>query len=267
MTTNQHYIPQFYQKYWECEKKGSLWELDKRHRKNADRGIRMQAIRKRNSQEYLYEADKENPNNAIENWYGKFETPYAKLYRKLIDSRACLCRISDNDKFMLCRLFANFSARNPINLYNSQKNNALASHFTLGEPNPTIDMRYIQNLIAFTEGEMIEVFGRDNEKNSPEMLGEFAKELYSCNIQILISNEPNIVFCDSIIEQVCYPDEYYFPICPTMLALFSKGHYLADKTARRITVEEYSRFSQLYLKNKKVERIYANNKYALEHMI
>lgn len=267
MTTNQHYIPQFYQRLWECEKKGHLWELDKRHRKNADKGIRMQAIRTRNSQNCLYEADKDNPDNAIENWYGKFETLYAESYRKLVDSRACLCKISDKDKLMLCRLFANFSARNPKNLYDSRKNNALASHFTLGEPNPVIDRRYIQNLIAFTEGEMIEVFSRANEKGNPEMLGEFARELYACKIQILVSSESNIVFCDNIIEQVSYLNKYYFPICPTILAVFSKEHHANDKSVRKITPEEYSRFVRLYLKCPKVERIYANNRNVLDNLI
>ncbi|MBR3468372.1 MAG: DUF4238 domain-containing protein [Lachnospiraceae bacterium] len=267
MTTNQHYIPQFYQRLWECEKKGHIWELDKRHRKNADKGIRMQAIRTRNSQNCLYEADKNTPNNAVENWYGKFETLYAESYRKLIDSRMCLCKISDKDKLMLCKLFANFSARNPLNLYDNRRNNALASCFTLGEPNPVIDRRYIQNLVAFAEGEMIEVFGGENEKGNPEMLGEFTRELYSCNVQILVSAEQNIVFCDYIIEQVSYPDEYYFPICPTMLAVFSKEQDIIDKSIRRITAEEYKRFSQLYLKSTVIERIYANNRCVLENLI
>ncbi|MBR4320006.1 MAG: DUF4238 domain-containing protein [Oscillospiraceae bacterium] len=266
MTSNQHYIPQFYQKYWECEKSGYLWEFDKRHRKNADKGIRIQAIRTRNSQKYLYEADKDNPNNTIENWYGKFENLYANRYKKLINNEVYLCRISDNDKLMLCRLFANFSARNPINLYNSRRNNAFASLFTLGEINPIIDRRYIQNIIAFAEGEMMEVFDDESKKSSSEMFGEFAKELYSCNIQILVSNKPNIVFCDNIIEQVAYPDEYYFPLCPTMLAIFSKEHRLSDKIVRRIASEEYMKFIQLYLKSKNVERIYANNRFVLENM-
>ena len=266
MTKNQHYIPQFYQRLWECEKKGHIWELDKRHKKNADKGIRMQAIRTRNSQEYLYEADKDNPNNAIENWYSKFETLYAELHRKLIDSRACLCKISDNDKLVLCRLFANFSARNPINLYNSQKNNALASHFTLGESNPIIDRRYIQNLVAFTEGEMITVFGTEKEKWNTQMLGEFTRKLYSYNVQILVSPEQRIVFCDNIIEQVSYPDEYYFPIHPTMLAIFSKSQRFEDKSIRQITDREYARFIKLYLENDNVKRIYANRKDVLEHL-
>lgn len=267
MTTNQHYIPQFYQRLWECEKKGYLWELDKRHRKNADKGIRMQAIRTHNSQNCLYEADKAKPDNAIENWYCEFETKFAESYRKLIDSRACLCKISDDDKLMLCKLFANFSARNPKNLYYNRKNNALASRFTLGEPNPVIDRRYIQNLIAFAEGEMIEVFGRANEKGNPEMLGEFARKLFDCNIQILVSSKSNIVFCDNIIEQVSYLNEYYFPICPTMLAVFSMEPHASDKNVRKIAPEEYKRFSQLYLKCNTIERIYANSRCVLEDLI
>ena len=267
MTTNQHYIPQFYQKCWECEKKGFLWELDKRHRKNPNKGIRMQAIRTRNSQTLLYEADIDNPNNAFENWYGRFETLYACLYKRLIDSSKCICQISTADKLMLCRLFANFSARNPINLYNNRKNNAFAALFTLGESNPVIDRRSIQNLIALIEGELIEVFGNEEEKHSLNMLGEFARELYSRNIQILISSKPNIVFCDNMIEQVSYPYEFYFPISPTMLAYFSNKHNQEDKMVRKITSEEYRRFTQLYLRCKKVERIYACSRSVLESLI
>lgn len=269
MTTNQHYIPQFYQRLWECEKKGHLWELDKRHRKNADKGIRMQAIRTRNSQNCLYEADKDNPNNAIENWYNKFETKFAERHKKFIKicSRACLLKISDTDKITLCKLFANLSARNPTNLYENRRNNVLASRFTLGEKNHTVDRRYIQNLVAFTEGEMIEVFGSKTKFNHGEFLSEFARKLYSYNIQILVSNESNIVFCDNIIEQVSYPNEYYFPICPTILAVFSKEHHANDKSVRKITPEEYSRFVRLYLKCSKVERIYANNRNALDNLI
>jgi len=64
-----------------------------------------------------------------------------------------------------------------------------------------------------------------------------------------------------------YPDEYYFPICPTMLAVFSKEQDIIDKSIRRITAEEYKRFSQLYLKSTVIERIYANNKCVLENLI
>lgn len=262
MTTKQHFIPQFYQRYWECEKKGFLWELDKRHTNGTDKGIRRQAIRTRNIQDYLYEADEDNPDNAIENWYGKFETLYAARYEKLINSRTCLCRISDNDKRMICRLFANFSARNPINLYNSPKNNAIASHFTLGEPNKRIDRRYIQNLVAFTEGGMNEIFGDDQN-----IYSNFEEELISCKLQVLVTDQPRIVFCNRLSEQVCYYNEYYFPVCPTMVASFSKSDNINDKEIRKMTSEEYKKFIQLYLKNKSVEKIYAINKSVLENML
>lgn len=267
MGKNQHYIPQFYQKLWECEQKGRLWELDKRYKNNADKGIRMQAIRNRNSEEYLYEADKENPNNIIENWYGRFETAYSEHYKKLIDSRACLCKISDKDKLLLCRMFANLSARNQINLYNNQKNNEIASHFTLGEQDSLIDKRYIQNLVAFAEGEMAVVFERENENENLQMLGEFAGKLYSYNVQILFSPEDQIVFCDNIIEQVSYQDEYFFPLHPSMLAVFSGSQCYEDKSIRKITSKDFEKFVRLYLENDIVKRIYANNKDILESLI
>lgn len=78
MTTNQHYIPRFFQKYWECERRGFIWELDKRYVSSSNKGIRQQAIRSRNSEKCLYEADEMNPTNINENWYNKFETIYSK---------------------------------------------------------------------------------------------------------------------------------------------------------------------------------------------
>lgn len=262
-TANQHYIPRFYQKLWECEKKGFLWELDKSHRNNADNGIRKQAIRFRNSQEYLYEADESNPTNIVEKWYGKFENLYSERYKCLISSLGCMCKISARHKLMICKMFANLSARHPKNVYNNAQNNALASHFTLGEPNKRIDRKYIQNLLAFSQGGMYEVFGGGES----ECLGEFEQKLLSLNIQLLVSDKPNIVFCNSIIEQISYHDEYYFPICPTVLALFSRESKTADGIIRKITLEEYRRFIRLYIDSKEVEQIYANNKLSLEKIL
>ena len=142
------------------------------------------------------------------------------------------------------------------------KNNAIASHFTLGEPNKRIDRRYIQNLVAFTEGGMNEIFGDDQN-----IYSNFEEELISCKLQVLVTDQPRIVFCNRLIEQVCYYNEYYFPVCPTMVAFFSKSDDINDKEIRKMTSEEYKRFIQLYLNNKSVEKIYANNKSVLENML
>ena len=259
MTENQHYIPQFYQKYWECERKGYIWEFDKKYSNGNNRGIRQQAIRTRNSVPFLYEADEHNPTNATENWYGKFESIYSNRIKTLLSRRACLQMISEVDKLTICRLYANFSARNPMNLYNNPFNNMLASHFTLGEPNPHIDRRHIQNLIAFSEGAMMEIFGGDSH-----IMGDFEKELLSSNLQILISNEANIVFCDSIISQVRNYNELFFPICPSLVAYFSRKPTKYDRIIRKITEDEYTIMIRVYLLSQNVRKIYANSRATLE---
>lgn len=264
MTSNQHYIPQFYQKMWTCEQDGYMWRLDKQ---DGNCEIRKSPIRHSNSEEYLYEADPADPNNVVENCYGKFETRYSKPFHNLIKTMTCLCRISDEEKLMLCKLFANFSARHPSNLYNNSQNNILASWFTLGESDETIDRRFIQNCIAFAEGEMIEVLdGGDDKIENDVSLGSFANKLSNCTIQILVSNKSNIVFCDSLIQQVSYANEFYFPICPTMLAVFSCEQKGIDKGVRKIQQSEYERFVQLYLRDSHVHYIYANNRDTLEKL-
>ena len=109
---------------------------------------------------------------------------------------------------------------------------------------------------------MNEIFG-DNQK----IYSNFEKELISCKLQMLVTEEPRIVFCNRLIEQVCYLNEYYFPVCPTMVAFFSKSDDSNDKEIRKMTSEEYKKFIQLYLESKSVEQIYANNKSVLENML
>lgn len=157
------------------------------------------------------------------------------------------------------QIICEFSARNPMNLYNNPFNNMLASHFTLGEPNPHIDRRHIQNMIAFSEGAMMELFGGDSY-----ITGDFEKELQSSNLQILISNEANIVFCDSIISQVRNYNELFFPICPSLVAYFSRKHTIYDRIIRKITEEEYTRMIRVYLSSQNVRKIYANSRATLE---
>lgn len=262
MTINQHYIPQFYQKFWECEQKGYIWEFDKRHINNADKGIRKQAIRKRNSQEYLYEADVNNPDNATEKWYSNFETKYSVLYKKLIDNRAYICRITEDEKKLICKIFAHFSARNPINLYHNRGNNAMAAMYTLGIEDKDVDRRSIQNLIAFSEAGMYEIFG-----GKEEILGEFEEKLRLCNLQLLFSDKPNIVFCNNLIKQIGYVNEYYFPISPYILAFFTYADSYEDKIIRKITDEEYGRFVRLYMRSIFIERIYSSSEKVLKEIL
>ncbi len=245
----QHIIPQFYQKYWESENLKQIWEYNKKYKT-----IKEHSIVSRNQATYIYEPDVNEPSNAIENWYSCFETKYSIPYRMLINSIACKYRITYEEKRLVCRLFCNFSARNPFNVYKNQRNNALASKFTLGIDNKVVDRRSIQNMLALSEGGMYEIFGGDNA-----ILGEFERELLLCNVQFLFSDKPNIIFCDNIIEQVCYQNEYYFPISPNILAFFTHSIKYEDGRIRSISDTEYDRFVKLYLNSNLVERIYASS--------
>lgn len=254
MVINQHFIPRFYQQYWECERKGYLWALDKKYSRQ---GVRQHSIRNNCSDEYTYEADVQNPDNAIENWYGKFETRFAPKYLRLINSRFCLQRISTDYKRMLCLVYAHFSARNKVNVYANVQNQIIASHFTLGFEDKLIDNRAMLNIVALMEGDAIE--GTEGNSN-------FANELMTYKMQILVSDKTNIIFSDSIIRQVHCDDEYFFPLCPTMVVQFTKADNAMDGSIRKITDEEYTRFIEMYLNSSYVEQIYSSDKSTLERI-
>ena len=254
MTKNQHYIPRFYQRYWECETKGCLWSYDKR------RGsIRQRPISANCSEDYLYEPDIDNPDNAMENKFGKFEKMYSDPYKSLMDRIACIRKLSEQDKKMICKLFANFSARHPKNLYNNSVNNRRASIYTLGIKDKNIDRRSINLLYASAVGGMSVVFDQENEILSP-----FEEKLLARRMQLLYTDEPKIVFCDALVKEVCYIAEWFFPLSPTMVAHFSWGNSIEDKTIRKMTEEEYRRFIFLYTRSGLVEKIFAQSKEVLE---
>ena len=257
MTKNQHFIPRFYQKYWECEKPGHLWSYDKQYKT-----IRQRPITANCSEEYLYEADVDNPDNAMEHWLGKFETLYSGRYKKLITSRTCINTLSEQDKILICKFFSNFSARNPKNVYNNPENNLLAARFTLGIEDKKIDRRSINLLLATAEGGMSDIFSPKEE-----ILGDFEETLRSSKIQLLYTAEPTIVFCDSIVKEVSCAGECFFPLCPNMVAHFSWDKNVEDRTVRRMTDEQYRRFILLYTRSRLVKRIYAQSKDVLEKII
>ena len=256
MTKNQHFIPRFYQKYWECEKQGHLWSYDKKLKTICKRPITANC-----SEDFLYEADVDSPDNAMENWFGKFETLYSGRYKKLINSRTCISRLSEQDKNLICKFFVNFSARNPKNLYKNPENNLLASHFTLGIDDKKTDRRSINLLLAISEGGMGDILSPEKE-----ILGDFEETLCSCKIQLLYTNEPKIVFCDSIVKEVSCAGEYFFPLCPNMVSRFSFDKNSEDRSVRQMTDEEYRRFILLYSRSRLVKRIYAQSKDVLERI-
>lgn len=250
MGKNQHFIPRFYQKYWECERRGYLWEFDLMH---STYGPHQKSIRKNCNGDYIYEGDTNNPNNAFEHWYELFENSIAPDYANLINSRYCFRVLTANQKELICRLFSHISARSYTNVYENVDNHILALHFTLGIKNKTIDRRNILNMIALANGGTLE-----------GTTSSFADELMNYRIQILVSDKPNIIFCNNIIQQVHVADEFFFPLCPYMVAFFTKSPSAIDGEIRKIKEEEYSRFIELYANSYYVSSLYASNKEVLD---
>lgn len=242
MTTNQHFIPQFYQRYWQCERKGYIWALDKKFS-----NVRQRPIKSNCSIDNLYEVDEKKPTNIFENFYREeIEDKYAKDYARLINSRNCRLYFDLADKTMICRLYSNFSARNIINLYKNPQNHALVSHFTLGgNIDRRIERKWLLNVLPFS--------GSD-----------FEEKLLQYGVHFLVLDKPNIIFSDCLIEQVCYADEYYFPICPYIVAYFSKKNTTEDGVIKKITDEEYKRFLDLYINSSYILQLYSNNRNILD---
>ena len=219
-------------------------------------GPRQQAIKSNCSKRFLYEVDLKKPDNCVEDLYGKFETDYSKKYKNFMNGCLAIQKISIQQKEMICLLYACFSARNEKNLYKNPKNLSIASQFTLGIKDKKVDQRTICNLVALANGGVIE--------KSSSVWGE---ELQSYKIQILRSDKPNIIFNDYITEQLNGNGEFFFPLCPTMVAFFTKSADTLDRGIRKITSEEYSRFIDLYVNDSNASRIFASNRTVLDEIV
>ena len=222
--------------------------MDKKYKK-----IKYRSIKKNCSKDYLYEGDEEAPNNAFEDFYNAFETKYAPQYANLIKARFCLRRVGLKQKKLLCLLYAHFSSRNETNLYENRQNHALASHFTIGIDDKRVDRRFLLNAIALSNSGTLDPDASD-----------FAKHLMTYNIEILMTTTPKIIFTDSILQQTHGEEEYFFPLCPTMVARFTKAEDVVDRNVRIISEDEYARFIDLYVRSQYAWKMYASNKQVLE---
>lgn len=253
MVRNQHFIPVFYQKYWESERQGYVWGFEKNY---SNQGIRQFAISHNCSKEYLYEGDSSNPTNTFENLYKEFETRAAKPYSRFVNSRNCIQRVDRDSKELLSDIYSNFSARHERNLYGNLENHRLASFFTLGEKDKTIDRRYILNVISLSNSRVYE-----------GVESEFGNQLISYNLEVLVSHEPKILFFDCITQQIHYKGEYFFPICPTMVARFTDDENSVDGAVRSIQEEEYKRYIEMYVLHPLVTKVFSSEKDILERIV
>lgn len=249
---NQHVIPQFYQYYWESESKGRLWALCKTEDYEK---VRLRAIRNNCSYDYVYEGDERNPSNCYDKYYQRYENSISTVYKRFINGMTMTYRIPKEDKRMVCQLFAHLSARNPKNIYGNLINLLLASKYTLGFEDRKVDQRHLLNMIALA----------DSGANG-ETITEFANDLMTYKMQVLITTENNIVFCDSIMQQLYQKNELFFPLCPSMVAWFTRDLRIEDGLIRKISREEYERFINRYIKSNLVYEIYSKDRKILDEI-
>ena len=239
ITKNEHFIPRFFQESWECkERKKHIWSFDK-----STCSIKMVAIKHNCSEDYLYEADENNPNNLFEKKHkAEYEDKYCGQFRNLLSSINCLLCASDNDKKMLNDMFLNFSSRHPSNLYNNPLNNALVSSFNIGDIDKVVEKRWLLNLLPFCN----------------------INDINDYKVEVLLSNSSDLCFCDCITLGNQYGNIKFFPLAPNAVACFSKESGCVDKSIRRITDEEKQKFLNMYIASNYVRKIYANNKDTVE---
>ena len=235
LTRDDHFIPQFYQNSWECsEKRKHVWRFEKKYL-----SVDTVAIKKNCSEEYLYEADKNAPDNVFEKKHKQeIEDVYCVKLKSLLDRINCIVNITDEDKEAIITLFENFSSRHPDNLYKNPINNAIVSHFTIGDSNEEREKRFFLNILPFTD-----IISLDAYK-----------------VELLFSPQGYIVFSDCITIGNQYSDEMYFPLSPYVVALISKSDGCIDKSIKRITAREIDSLINLYIASGKVTRIFSNNK-------
>ena len=234
-----------------CEQSGRVWGLEKKYN-----NIRLKAISKNCSRDYTYESDPNNPNNVIDDCYYEFENKYSDLYKSLIDSRNCSIKLTYEQKRLICRMFSHFSARHPYNIYEDSLPGIVTSIFTIsGDEKTNEEDRFLRNAYALGQGSTLE--------DSP---GDFEEELMTYNLQLLVSCNGDIVYSDCIIKQLYHHYEYFFPLCPHVVALFSEYIRESDCTFRKITNAEYERFINCFLLDDRVKNIFANKKTVLEQL-
>ena len=248
ITKNEHFIPRFYQKLWESkESKGYVWCFN-----TELRNVFKTSIRYACSKNYCYEPNEQNPNNSFEKMYGKFESEFAPKYKRLINNISeicCLYKITQEDKETICKLYAHLSARHPDNVY-GLKTLVITSGFTLDIEDFKEDRRTLQNIYSL---------GKSGIFN--EFKGNFEKILNQQNIEILLSDTPNIIYTDCITNKI---KTKYLPLSPYVLAKFSAKDTNADRVIRKITEKEHKEFLKEYVQNGYTTKLFASNKEILE---
>lgn len=204
ITKNQHYIPQFYQKSWD-----SGGDRLYRYSKWKDQ-ITQVAIRHNCSDRYIYEADKERPNNAFEKGYQELEDELAQPYKDFIGGvvEASTEKISVHDKILIYRLYVNFVTRNPQYIYENGLYKRLAMSYSIKDSDkadPIVSERMILNGLAYGEN--------------------FSVNIDKVHICTYVSNNGDVLFSNP----VCIVNgRGYFALSPRVFVIISSSGLQED---------------------------------------
>ena len=241
MTKNQHFIPQFYQRFWKCED-NYIYRLNKKTGR-----IDKVSIKNNCSKDYLYEPDINKPNNFFENNYSEKENEYSKSFSTLIPilESGLKLKLSDKDRRTISGFIGNLISRHPDSIDEAFKSKFL-DIFTIGLDDKVVEKKYVSL-----------VFSTVQEK-------EISDFLYSLNIRIIKCNNlaKNIVcFSNKIFSFKDNKNNFflYFPLSPNLLLKFDNSSL--NVSYGNFEVNEF--FNALCFR-KSIKEIYANNKEILE---
>ena len=247
-TKSSHFIPRFYQKYWEIsELKGRLYVLQK----NEYSKVRYKGIKSNCCEDYLYAIDIKNPDNIFEHHYRDFENKIAPQYARMVNqilNLKCLQKVSEDDKRLICKIFAHLSARNPQNVYSADSLFATLP-FTLGYEDRKLDIRALQNVYAFGQSGAVD-----------GIMSKFEQDLNERSITILVSDKPNIFFVDNIIKCTEFT---HFPLSPYIIVKFHED-VNSDRFIQRIADNEYESYLKEYVESMEVHKMFASNRDVLQ---
>lgn len=272
----QHYIPQFFQRNWKNQiqsnsdkKEESLLRIYKYEKKK--NLFSTTTIKNCCQEKNLYEPNKSKPNNYFEKQYCKLEGEISHkifetigMIEKMIfkDENPQIEKINNNmqilqeQKEILIRFFAHLSSRHPQSVYGD------ISH-----------INHINDYLLTSTQKQIHNYNNLNKESKSRLVlnylaledNRFENRLKDYKLQVFISDQPDIFFCDNITSKIVTQDnEYFLPLTPYILIWFTKNIFITDKKILPINKSIYEKFVKTYFNNPAVNEIYGINQQYLD---
>lgn len=267
MKVKQHYVPQFYLKFF-CDESGKLTAFDP-IRKEFKRIVPQRICFEKN----LYETPAKDCDDALgsyincndtENIYGKYESDFATLLRKILavcsEQNKDALILHSHEKKMFFRFIVNMLIRNPVSMQ-EMKIDTLSNEIKSSNYYTGMDLVLNEMGIGGTES----IFTAAQKKAhltfefSEVQENQLVEELSSMNFSFFRSQSGEFITSD---HPVCYGNDLYIEaenstclymaLSPHIAVLF--GNYKDSKSARNrmilIPEEIVNKFNQSILKNK-----------------